>query len=112
MGRNQILNLLQFPTPPRIIPTLHFPFMNEIEIYKTRDGKTEVEVQFGEDTVWLTQTQLMTLFKSSKANVSEYFKNIFQTGDLDKSVTVWNFRTVCRERKRRVTRYDSKKLYQ
>jgi hypothetical protein len=61
--------------------------MNEIEIYKTPDGKTEVEVQFGEDTVWLNQAQLITLFKSSKANVSGHLKNIFQTGELDKSAT-------------------------
>ena len=90
--------------PLGIIGILHYRLMNEIEIYKTKDGKTEVEVRFDEDTVWLSQPQLVTLFKSSKTNVSEHLTSIFRTGELDKKSTVRKFRTVRPEGKRMVTR--------
>ncbi len=78
--------------------------MNKIEIYKTKDNQTQVEVRFDEDTVWLSQSQLVELFKSSKANISEHLTSIFNSGELEISSTVRNFRTVRREGKRQVTR--------
>ena len=51
--------------------------MNQIEIYQTKDKQTEIEVKFEEETVWLSQLQLVELFKSSKANISEHLKSIF-----------------------------------
>ncbi len=37
--------------------------MNQIEIYKAKDGQTQIEVKFEEDTVWLTQKQMAGLFE-------------------------------------------------
>ncbi len=51
--------------------------MNEIEIYKTQDGNTEVEVRFEQETVWLSQSQIVELFKSSKANIASTLKVYF-----------------------------------
>jgi len=78
--------------------------MNQIEIYKTKDNETQVEVRFGEDTVWLSQAQLVDLFKSSKANISEHIKSIYASGELETTATVRKFRTVRTEGKRQVTR--------
>ncbi len=78
--------------------------MNEIEIYTTPDGKTELQVRFDVDTVWLSQAQLVDLFQSSKANISEHIKGIFASGELESGATVRNFRTVRMEGKRQVTR--------
>ncbi|MGN6604847.1 MAG: hypothetical protein ACTHK8_20490 [Ginsengibacter sp.] len=68
--------------------------MNDIEIYKTPDGITQVNVRFEKETVWLSQAELVELFISSKANISEHLKNIFKSGELDSRATVRKFRTV------------------
>jgi len=77
---------------------------NNIEIYTGEDGHIQIEVKFDKDTVWLNQNQLMTLFESSKANISEHLKGIFQSGELSMDSTVRNFRTVRQEGRRQVSR--------
>lgn len=52
----------------------------------------------------MTNSQLVELFKSSKANISEHIKNIFEFEELDKEATVRKFRTVLMEGKRAVER--------
>ena len=66
----------------------------QIIIYKTPDGNTKLEVKFYEDTVWLSQEQLVELYGSSKSNISEHIKHIFEEGELDENSTVRNFRIV------------------
>ena len=66
----------------------------EIVIYRTDDGHTKIDVRFIDETVWLTQAQLVELFQSSKANISEHIKNIYAEGELDEESTVRKFRTV------------------
>ncbi len=78
--------------------------MSEIVIYQTPDNQSQVEVQFEGETFWLNQTQLVALFNSSKANISEHLKSIFKTGELDEMATVRKFRTVRQEGKRQVSR--------
>ena len=46
----------------------------EIVIYQSEDGRTKVDVRFEDETVWLTQQQLVDLFQTSKSNVSEHIK--------------------------------------
>ncbi len=78
--------------------------MNEIIIYQTQDNQTQLEVRFDGDTVWLSQAQMVELFASSKANISEHLKSIFQSGELDNLSTVRKFRTVRKEGTRNVSR--------
>ncbi len=78
--------------------------MNEIVIYKTPDNETKVEVRFEEETVWLNQNQIVSLFHSSKATISEHIKNIYSVKELDKGSTVRKYRTVQKEGNRNVTR--------
>ena len=66
---------------------------NEILIYQTDDGKTKIDVKFENETVWLTQAQLTELYQTSKSNISEHIKHIFEEGELDEKSVVRNFRT-------------------
>ena len=68
-------------------------------VYVDDNGKPQVDVQFQDETVWLTQTQLVDLYQSSKANVSEHIKNIFDEGELDKKSVVRKFRTTASDGK-------------
>ncbi|SFT96071.1 Fic/DOC family protein [Algoriphagus locisalis] len=77
---------------------------NKIEIYQGENGQTQIEVRFENETIWLTNSQLVELFKSSKANISEHIKHIFESEELDKDSTVRDFRTVQMEGKRAVER--------
>lgn len=65
----------------------------EIIFYQTDDGKSKIEVKLENDSVWLSQAQLVELYKSSKSNISEHIKNIFQEGELEEISVVRNFRT-------------------
>lgn len=71
----------------------------EIVIYQTDDGQTKIDVRFEDETVWLTQAQLVDLYQSSKANVSEHIKHIFEEGELDENSVVRNFRTTAADGK-------------
>lgn len=77
---------------------------SKIEIYQSQDGETSIDVMFEQDTVWLTNVQLVTLFDSSKANISEHIKHIFLSGELDEVPTVRKFRTVQKEGNRLIER--------
>lgn len=76
---------------------------NKVAIYQNGDD-IELQVQLEDDTVWLTQIQMVELFDSSKANVSEHVKNIYDEGELRKGATVRKFRTVQIEGSRSVER--------
>lgn len=76
----------------------------EIVIYQTDDGDTKIDVRFVDETVWLTQVQLCELYQTSKSNISEHIKHIFEEGELDEISTVRKFRTVQSEGERTVTR--------
>jgi hypothetical protein len=77
---------------------------SEIIIYQTVDKQTQIDVRFESETIWLTQNQLVKLFSSSKANISEHLKNIFSSGELSPEATVRKIRTVQKEGKRTVSR--------
>ena len=66
----------------------------ELLLYQDENGSTQIEVRLENENVWLTQAQLVTLYQSSKANVSEHIKHIFEEGELEEKVTVRKFRTV------------------
>ena len=78
--------------------------MNNIEIYKAADGSTEISVKIEEETVWLTQQQMADLFKTSRTNVVEHIKHIYEEKELTEEATCRNFRQVQIEGKRSVTR--------
>ncbi|MDR0799091.1 MAG: virulence RhuM family protein [Dysgonamonadaceae bacterium] len=66
----------------------------EILIYQLADGTAKVDVRFENETIWLTNRQLTELFQTTKSNVSEHIKHIFEEGELSYDSTVRKFRTV------------------
>lgn len=72
---------------------------SEIIIYQTDDGLTKVDVRLDEDTVWLTQAEMVELFQSSKSNISEHIKHIFEEGELSETSVVRKFRTTAADGK-------------
>lgn len=67
---------------------------NNIVVYRTDDNTLQLDVQLAEETVWLSQQQMVVLFDSTKQNVSLHINNIFKEGELQKSATVKEYLTV------------------
>ncbi len=78
--------------------------MSEIILYTTEDGIIKINVQLDNETVWLTQKQLVELYQTSKSTVSEHIKNIYTDEELTPDATVRKIRTVQNEGKREVER--------
>ena len=77
---------------------------SKILIYQTDDGHTQIDVRLENDTVWLTQTQMADLFKSSRTNIIEHIQNIYKDGELNEKSTCRKIRQVRQEGKRTVNR--------
>ena len=78
---------------------------SEIIIYQVEDGKTKIDVKFEDETVWLTQAQLCELYQTSKSNISEHIKHIFEEGELEENSVVRKFRTTAADGKKYNTTY-------
>ena len=76
----------------------------DIVIYQTEDGGTKIDVRFEGETVWLTQQQMAELFGSSRTNIVEHIRHIYEEGELDEASTCRKFRQVRDEGGRRVSR--------
>ena len=66
----------------------------EIIIYETKDGETSIDVRMEEETVWLTQAQMVDLFQTTKQNVSLHINNVYKENELEKNSTVKEYLTV------------------
>ena len=77
---------------------------NKIIIYQTEDGQTQIDVRLENETVWLTQAQMVELFQTTKQNVSLHVGNVFKEGELEQEATVKEYLTVQKEGKREVRR--------
>ena len=72
---------------------------NKVIIYTANDGKTKIDVKLEEETLWLTQAQMCELYQTSKSNVSEHIKHIFEDGELNEDSVVRKFRTTATDGK-------------
>ena len=66
---------------------------NKLILYKDDEGRVSVNTRFADEDVWLTQAQLVEIYQSSKSNISEHIKHIFEDKELDETVVVRKFRT-------------------
>ncbi len=66
---------------------------NKLILYKDEEGRVSVNTRFADEDVWLTQAQLVAIYQSSKSNISEHIKHIFEDGELDHELVVRKFRT-------------------
>lgn len=54
-----------------------------IVIYKTKSGKTKLEVRLEKETIWLTQRQIARLFDTERSVITKHLKNIFISRELN-----------------------------
>ena len=78
---------------------------NKIIIYTDDSGLTKIDVKLEDETLWLTQAQMCALYQTSKSNVSEHIKHIFDEGELQESSVVRKFRTTAADGKSYLTTY-------
>lgn len=78
--------------------------MNAIELYKSQNGETQIEVKFENETVWLSLNQIAELFNRDKSVISRHLKNIFKENELEYSSTVAKNATVQKEGERLIKR--------
>ena len=67
---------------------------NDIIIYQSEDGKIRLDVRLENETVWLTQQQMSDLYQTSRTNVVEHIKHIYEERELDEISTCRKFRQV------------------
>ena len=67
---------------------------NKMIIYTSIDGQTRIDVRLEDETLWLTQAQMCELYQTSKSNVSEHIKHIFEEGELEENSVVRKFRII------------------
>ena len=77
---------------------------NKIIIYTSIDGQTKIDVRIEDETLWLTQQQIAELYQTSRTNVVEHIKHIYEEQELDELSTCRNFRQVRNEGSRQVER--------
>ena len=75
-----------------------------IVIYQSEDGKTHLEVKYEQENLWLSQQQICELYQTSRTNVVEHIKHIYEDGELKEEATCRKFRQVRQEGKRQVER--------
>lgn len=70
---------------------------NEIIIYKDKDGVTKVNVKFINEDLWITKYQLAEIYKTTRQNIEQHIKNIYQDKELNENSTCKNFLQVQKE---------------
>jgi hypothetical protein len=64
---------------------------SDILIYQNSDGNIKIDVRLEEETVWLTQDQMATLFGKAKSTINEHIKNIYEEQELEEAGTMKKF---------------------
>lgn len=78
---------------------------SELLFYSSDDGKSKIEVRLENETVWLSQAQMVELFQTTKQNVSLHIKNVFAEGELEENSVVKEYLTTASDGKRYKTTY-------
>lgn len=77
---------------------------NQIAIYQAKDGSTQINVKFEQETVWLTQDQMASLFGKGRSTITEHILNVFSEKELEQEATSRKYRQVRKEGNRTVER--------
>jgi hypothetical protein len=78
---------------------------SEILLYQSEDGKIKIQVRLDDNTVWLTQADMVELFQTTKQNISLHIKNIFDEGELDENSVVKEYLTTAKDGKKYRVKY-------
>ena len=77
---------------------------DQIVIYQTEDGQTQIDVRLENETVWLTQAQMAELFETDRTSIVRHINNIYRVDELEREATCAKIAQVQTEGKRQVTR--------
>jgi len=77
---------------------------SEIQIFTSKDGKTEIEVKLEDQTVWLNQYQLESLFETERTSLNRHISNIYKSKELDELSTCAKITQVQKEGNREIIR--------
>ncbi|MBW6537342.1 MAG: hypothetical protein K0B11_20205 [Mariniphaga sp.] len=77
---------------------------SEIQIFTTKDGTTEIEVQLDNETVWLNQYQLESLFETNRTSINRHISNIYKSEELKENSTCAKIAQVQKEGGREIKR--------
>ena len=78
---------------------------SELLFYTTDDGNSKIEVRLENETVWLSQKQMVELFQTTKQNVSLHINNVFKEGELQEDSVVKEYLTTASDGKKYRTKY-------
>jgi len=81
------------------------PAQSEFLIYEAENGAIKLEVRFEGETVWLSQQLMADLFQTTKQNIGQHLKNIFEEGELAPPAVVKNFFTTAADGKKYSTNF-------
>jgi hypothetical protein len=74
---------------------------HQIEIYQSQDGQTQIEVKFGEETVWLDAHSLAEILSVQRPAVVKHINNIYKSSELDPAATCSTLEQVAADGKKR-----------
>jgi hypothetical protein len=77
---------------------------SELLFYQTSDGQTKIDVRLEDETVWLNQYQLETLFQTDRTSIVKHIRNIYESGELKEKSTCAKIAQVQQEGNRKVNR--------
>jgi len=83
----------------------HMQSNSQLIIYQTEDGRTKIDVRLEAETVWLSQADMAELFHTTKQNIGQHIKNIFNEGELDEISVVKNIFTTASDGKKYNTKF-------
>lgn len=83
---------------------LYNPSDKNVVVYQSEDGTLQLDVQLSDDTVWLSQQQMATLFNVKENNITYHIKGVYKMHELEPEATTQKIRVVRLEGNRRVTR--------
>jgi hypothetical protein len=69
----------------------NLPARTDFLLYRSEDGRIRIETRLEDETVWLSQEQMATLFDKAKSTINEHLKNIFEEGELVETAVVRKF---------------------
>jgi DNA ligase (NAD+) len=77
----------------------------EIIIYQVEDGRNALEVNLRDETVWLTQKQISSLFETERSVITKHVNNVFRTGELERGAVCAKFAHTASDGKTYQTNY-------
>jgi len=83
----------------------NLPQKSQFLIYQAPGGAIKIDVRFEDETVWLAQQHLADLFQTTKQNIGQHLKNIFEEGELAQDSVVKNFFTTAADGKNYSTNF-------